>query len=479
MTILISGGPGAGKTTLLKELLGAVPPLERIVTIEKGLLELRLEDDPRHPDAPALFTRQANTDGRGAVTARELVELTRRLNPDRVIVGELVEDEALEMLDVASMCKRGSMATIHAHTVEAVLSRLAFYVAKSNTKLPEYAVWSLIAETIDFVIHIDLMRNTRRGAPQRRVTSIVECGGRGETVACAPRRCGGWTSSAGSSSATRCRRSRPPAAPGRHPDGSVRPQRRPGAAMNTRRVCSSRWPPCCSSSACRSCGPGCTTSPVPVRAQVGAAAPVAGRRCRRRARRRAVWMGHPLGRRRRYRRVVASSVRARSRRRRCRGRAYGGVGVVGGERARRVAVGRSADRRDRRDDRDVPGRRSARTCACCSPGCRRVSRRRCAFRRFADDMDDPLADLVAVGLLIAVTRGAETEEVLSALAEQARHQADRRRIVEAERAPMRREVLMVSMVMCALLGGVFLFARELLPQRVRRRLRSGVPRAAS
>jgi Flp pilus assembly protein TadB len=83
-----------------------------------------------------------------------------------------------------------------------------------------------------------------------------------------------------------------------------------------------------------------------------------------------------------------------------------------------------------------------------------------AFRRFADDMDEPLADLVAVGLLIAVSRGAETEDVLSALATQARHQADRRRIVEAERAPMRREVLMVSLVMCVLLGGLFVFARS-------------------
>jgi tight adherence protein B len=83
-----------------------------------------------------------------------------------------------------------------------------------------------------------------------------------------------------------------------------------------------------------------------------------------------------------------------------------------------------------------------------------------AFRRFADEMDEPLADLVAVGLLIAVSRGAETEDVLSALAAQARHQADRRRIVEAERAPLRREVWMVSLVMCALLGGVFLFARS-------------------
>ena len=82
------------------------------------------------------------------------------------------------------------------------------------------------------------------------------------------------------------------------------------------------------------------------------------------------------------------------------------------------------------------------------------------FRRFADDMNDPLADLVAVGLLIAVSRGAETEDVLSALAAQARHQADRRHVVEAERAPMRREVWMVSMVMCALLAGVFMFARS-------------------
>ena len=82
------------------------------------------------------------------------------------------------------------------------------------------------------------------------------------------------------------------------------------------------------------------------------------------------------------------------------------------------------------------------------------------FRRFADELDDPLADLVAVGLMIAVTRGAQTEQVLSALAEQARHQADRRRIVEAERAPARREVQLVSLVMCALLGGMFVFARS-------------------
>ena len=180
-TVLVSGPPGAGKTTLLTELLGEVSPLERIITVEKNLLELRLEDDPRHPGAPALFTRHANAEGEGEITTRQLVELTRRLNPDRVVVGELVEDEALDMLDVASMCKRGSLATIHAHTADIVLQRLAYYVSKSNTNLPEFAVWSLIAQTVDFVVHIDLVRNARSDqAAVRRVTSIIEVGGLGE-----------------------------------------------------------------------------------------------------------------------------------------------------------------------------------------------------------------------------------------------------------------------------------------------------------
>ena len=171
-----------GKTTLLTELLGEVSPRERIITVEKNLLELHLEDDPRHPDAPALFTRHANAEGEGEITTRQLVELTRRLNPDRVVVGELVEDEALDMLDVASMCKRGSLATIHAHAADIVLHRLAYYVSKSDTRLPEFAVWSLIAQTVDFVVHIDLVRNEMSDeVPVRRITSIVEVGGLGES----------------------------------------------------------------------------------------------------------------------------------------------------------------------------------------------------------------------------------------------------------------------------------------------------------
>ena len=81
------------------------------------------------------------------------------------------------------------------------------------------------------------------------------------------------------------------------------------------------------------------------------------------------------------------------------------------------------------------------------------------FRRFADDIDDPLGDLVAAGLLIAVQRGARTVAVLTSLAEQARHQADRRRIVDAERAPMQREVGLLTLIMGSLIVGLLLFGR--------------------
>lgn len=81
-------------------------------------------------------------------------------------------------------------------------------------------------------------------------------------------------------------------------------------------------------------------------------------------------------------------------------------------------------------------------------------------RRFADDIDDPIGDLVATGLLIAIRRGARTVGVLSALAEQARSQADRRRLVEAERAPTRREVMLLSCIMAALVAALFVFGRS-------------------
>ena len=182
-SILISGSPSAGKTTFLIELSSMISPSERLVTVEKGVLELRFEDDPdRHHDVVALYTRQGNTDGAGEVGERHLLEVGRRLNPDRMYLSELTSNEAVDMLDAASMCKQGSMATIHARDPESALPRLAYYIGKADATLPEYAMWSLIAETLDFVIHIDLVRNASDLArpPVRRVTSVIEIGGLGE-----------------------------------------------------------------------------------------------------------------------------------------------------------------------------------------------------------------------------------------------------------------------------------------------------------
>ncbi len=109
------------------------------------------------------------------------------------------------------------------------------------------------------------------------------------------------------------------------------------------------------------------------------------------------------------------------------------------------------------------------TVATCGPSIRPQVRRLAAglgrqdpdvvFRRFADEIDDPLGDLIAAGLLIAVQRGARTVAVLNSLAEQARHQADRRRIVDAERAPVQREVTLLSVVMGGLILGLLVFGR--------------------
>ena len=129
--------------------------------------------------SPATPTPRAQ----GEITTRQLVELTRRLNPDRVVVGELVEDEALDMLDVASMCKRGSLATIHAHTADVVLQRLAYYVSKSNTQParvrgvePDRPDRRLRRSTSTS----SATRPSTTARRVRRVTSIIEVGGLGE-----------------------------------------------------------------------------------------------------------------------------------------------------------------------------------------------------------------------------------------------------------------------------------------------------------
>ena len=125
--IIVSGGTGAGKTTLLNVLSGFIPDDERIVTIEDAA-ELQLRQ--RH--VVRLETRPANIEGKGAVTQRELVINALRMRPDRIIVGEVRGDEALDMLQAMNTGHDGSLTTIHANTPRDALYRLDTMVAMAG-----------------------------------------------------------------------------------------------------------------------------------------------------------------------------------------------------------------------------------------------------------------------------------------------------------------------------------------------------------
>jgi Flp pilus assembly CpaF family ATPase len=171
--ILVSGAMNAGKTTLLRALAAAIPPEERIVTIEQAL-ELGLERQTgRHPDCVAMEARLANTEGEGAIGMARLVRRSLRMNASRVIVGEVLGDEIIPMLNAMSQGRSGSMATIHADSSAGVFRRIAAYAVQAPERLPLEATNLLIAGAIHFVVHLDWCRSTA-GRPQRRVVSVRE-----------------------------------------------------------------------------------------------------------------------------------------------------------------------------------------------------------------------------------------------------------------------------------------------------------------
>ena len=133
--IVVSGAMNSGKTTLLRALAAEVPPRERIVTIEQAL-ELGLEADlVRHPDMVALEARPANVEGEGLITVSDLVRRALRMNADRVIVGEVLGDEVLPMLNAMSQGRSGSMCTIHADSSAGVFRRIAS-VRRAGARAP-------------------------------------------------------------------------------------------------------------------------------------------------------------------------------------------------------------------------------------------------------------------------------------------------------------------------------------------------------
>ncbi len=153
--IVVSGAMNSGKTTLLRALAAEIPPRERLVTIEQAL-ELGLEnDDSRHPDMVALEARPANVEGEGQVSVSDLVRRALRMNADRVIVGEVLGDEVLPMLNAMSQGRSGSMCTIHADSSAGVFRRIASYAVQAPERLPLEATNLLIAGAIHFVVHLD------------------------------------------------------------------------------------------------------------------------------------------------------------------------------------------------------------------------------------------------------------------------------------------------------------------------------------
>src|SRR5829696_5813798 len=167
LNCLISGGTGAGKTTLLNVLSSYIGERERIVTIEDAAeLQLRQEHVAR------LETRPANVEGKGAVRQRQLVVNALRMRPDRIVIGEVRSEEALDMLQAMNTGHDGSLTTVHANTPRDALYRLDTMVAMANLNIPEKAIRQQIASAVNLVVQISRMADGTR-----KVIAIAELTG--------------------------------------------------------------------------------------------------------------------------------------------------------------------------------------------------------------------------------------------------------------------------------------------------------------
>ncbi len=154
--LIIAGAMNSGKTTLMRALCNEISPRERIVTIEQAF-ELGLDTMPnRYPDLIAMEARQANAEGAGEITVSRLVRRSLRMNADRVIVGEVLGDEIIPMLNAMSQGRSGSMCTIHADSSEGVFRRISSYAIQAQERLPIEASNLLIAGAIHFVVFLDV-----------------------------------------------------------------------------------------------------------------------------------------------------------------------------------------------------------------------------------------------------------------------------------------------------------------------------------
>ncbi len=167
LNIVIVGGTGAGKTTLLNALSAFIPPHERIITIEDAA-ELQL----KQPHVARLETRPANIEGQGAIRQRQLLINSLRMRPDRIVIGEVRGEEALDMLQAMNTGHDGSLTTIHANSPREAVSRLEVMVSMANSGMQMTSIRQQIASSIHLFVQA-----ARLSDGSRRVTSITEVSG--------------------------------------------------------------------------------------------------------------------------------------------------------------------------------------------------------------------------------------------------------------------------------------------------------------
>lgn len=167
--IFISGGTGSGKTTFLNAMSNFIPADERIITIEDSA-ELQIH---KLSNLISLETRNANSSGKGEVTIRELIRSALRMRPDRIIVGEVRGEEALDMLQAMNTGHDGSLSTGHANSTRDMLSRLETMVLQGNAGLPLMAIRQQIASALDVIIHLSRLRDKSRRTME--ITEVLGC----------------------------------------------------------------------------------------------------------------------------------------------------------------------------------------------------------------------------------------------------------------------------------------------------------------
>lgn len=167
INVVISGGTGSGKTTLLNVLSGFIPSDERIVTIENAA-ELQLRQD----HVITLESRPPNIEGKGEITIRDLVVNALRMRPDRIIVGEIRDEAALDMLQAMNTGHDGSMTTLHSNSPRDTLARLETMTMMAGMDIPMRAIREQVSSAIDLVVHQERMRDGTR-----KVVNITEVTG--------------------------------------------------------------------------------------------------------------------------------------------------------------------------------------------------------------------------------------------------------------------------------------------------------------